>query len=125
VGFLHDRNASTVAALNIALQFNIYCLCSLSVSFWRVHYVGAMNKKRPHAIKGTKNHAKRSFSTEIFADATISVVQYLARLRYVGANLSEVYDQVEHALQKPRGLPSAQMTHVLGYLFHDLESLGR
>jgi hypothetical protein len=29
------------------------------------------------------NHAKKSFSTEILAGATISVVQYLAPLRYV------------------------------------------
>jgi hypothetical protein len=39
--------------------------------------MGGMN----HAIKGTMNHAKTSFSTEIFAGAIISVVQYLALLR--------------------------------------------
>jgi hypothetical protein len=32
------------------------------------------------------NHAKTSFSTEIFAGAIISVVQYLAPLRYEGLN---------------------------------------
>jgi hypothetical protein len=41
-----------------------------------------MNKKRPTAVKGTMNHAKTSFSTEIFAGATIHVVRYLAPLRY-------------------------------------------
>jgi hypothetical protein len=34
-------------------------------------------------MKGTMNHAKASFSTEIFAVAIISGVQYLAPLRYV------------------------------------------
>jgi hypothetical protein len=34
------------------------------------------------AINGTMNHAKASFSTEIFAGATFSVDQYLAPLRY-------------------------------------------
>jgi hypothetical protein len=33
-------------------------------------------------MKGTMNRAKTSFSTEICAGATISVVQYLALLRY-------------------------------------------
>jgi hypothetical protein len=39
--------------------------------------------ERPTAIKGTMNHAKTSFSTEICAGAIMSVVQYLAPLRYV------------------------------------------
>jgi hypothetical protein len=43
--------------------------------------MGVMNLKRPTAIKGTMNHAKTSFSTEMFTGATISVVQYLAPLR--------------------------------------------
>jgi hypothetical protein len=41
--------------------------------------MGGMNC--PTAIKGTLNHAKTSFSTEIFAGAIISVVQYLVPLR--------------------------------------------
>jgi hypothetical protein len=45
--------------------------------------MGGMNKKRPTAIEGTMNHAKTSFSTEIFGGAIISVVQYLAPLRYI------------------------------------------
>jgi hypothetical protein len=45
--------------------------------------LGAMNWKRPNATKGTLNHKETSFSTEIFADAVISMVQYLAPLRYV------------------------------------------
>jgi hypothetical protein len=40
-----------------------------------------MNEKCPIAIKGTLNHAKTSFSTEIFAGAIISVVRYVAPLR--------------------------------------------
>jgi hypothetical protein len=44
--------------------------------------MGVMNWKRPTATKGTMKHGKTSFSTEIFAGATISVVQYLAPLRY-------------------------------------------
>jgi hypothetical protein len=44
--------------------------------------MGGMNQKRPTVIKGTMNHAKTSFSTKIFAGAIISVVQYLAPLRY-------------------------------------------
>jgi hypothetical protein len=44
--------------------------------------MGVMNWKRPTAINGAMNHAKTSFSTEIFAGATISVVQYLATLQY-------------------------------------------
>jgi hypothetical protein len=44
--------------------------------------MGGMNSKRPTAIQGTMNHAKTSFSTEIFDGAIISVVQYLAPLRY-------------------------------------------
>jgi hypothetical protein len=47
--------------------------------------MGRMNLKRPTAIKGTMNHAKTSFSTEICAGAINSVVQYLAPLRYSGA----------------------------------------
>jgi hypothetical protein len=43
--------------------------------------MGGMNKKRPIAIQGTMHHAKTSFSTEICADAMISMVQYLAPLR--------------------------------------------
>jgi hypothetical protein len=38
--------------------------------------------KRPAAVRGTMNHAKTSFSKEIFAGAIISVVQYVAPLRY-------------------------------------------
>jgi hypothetical protein len=41
-----------------------------------------LNWKRPTAIKGTMNHAKTSYSTEIFAGEIISVAQYLAPLRY-------------------------------------------
>jgi hypothetical protein len=44
--------------------------------------MGGMNLKRLTAIKGTLNHAKTSFSTEIFAGAIIGVVQYFAPLRY-------------------------------------------
>jgi hypothetical protein len=44
--------------------------------------MGGMNWKRPTAIKGTINHANTSFSAEICAGATISVVQYLTLLRY-------------------------------------------
>jgi hypothetical protein len=41
--------------------------------------MGAMNLKGPTASKGTMNHAKNSFSTEIFAGAVVmSVAQYLA-----------------------------------------------
>jgi hypothetical protein len=43
--------------------------------------MGVMNYKRPTAIEGTMNHAKTSFSTEIFAGAIISVVRYLVPLR--------------------------------------------
>jgi hypothetical protein len=45
-------------------------------------YMGGMNWKRPTAIKGTMNHAKTSFSTEICAGALNSVVQYLVPLQY-------------------------------------------
>jgi hypothetical protein len=45
--------------------------------------MGGMNWKRPTEIKGTMNHAKTSFSSEICAGATISAVQSLAPLRYV------------------------------------------
>jgi hypothetical protein len=38
--------------------------------------MGGMNYKLPTAMKGTMNHAKISFSTEICACAIISVVQY-------------------------------------------------
>jgi hypothetical protein len=41
-----------------------------------------LNWKRPTAIKGTMNHARTSFSTEIFAGAKASMVQYLLLLRY-------------------------------------------
>jgi hypothetical protein len=57
----------TVAALNIEPWCNIHCLFSLSLRFWRVLYMVGMNKKRPTAVIGTLNHAKISFSTEIFA----------------------------------------------------------
>jgi hypothetical protein len=40
--------------------------------------MGVMNQKPPTAM----NHAKTSFNTEIFAGAVVSVVQYLAPLRY-------------------------------------------
>jgi hypothetical protein len=73
----------TVAALNIEPWCNIYCLFSLSLRFWRVQYMGGMNWKRPTAITGSVNHAKTSFSTEIFAGAIISMVQYLAPLRFI------------------------------------------
>jgi hypothetical protein len=43
--------------------------------------MGGMNWKCPSTIKGTMNHAKTSFSTEICPGAIISVVQYLAPLR--------------------------------------------
>jgi hypothetical protein len=43
--------------------------------------MGEMNWKRPTAFKGAMNHAKTSFSTEIFAGAIISVVQCLAPLQ--------------------------------------------
>jgi hypothetical protein len=43
--------------------------------------MGGLNLKRQTAIKGTMNHAKTSVSTEIFAGAIISVVQYMAPLR--------------------------------------------
>jgi hypothetical protein len=75
-------DAGTVVALNIELQCNIYCLFSLSLRFRGVQYMGVMSQKRPTAIKGTMKHAKTSFSAEIFAGAIISVVQYLAPLRY-------------------------------------------
>jgi hypothetical protein len=45
--------------------------------------MGGMNWKRPTAFIGTMNHAKTPFSTEICAGAIISVVQYLAPLRYL------------------------------------------
>jgi hypothetical protein len=44
--------------------------------------MGGMNYKHPSAIKGTMNHVKTSYSAEIFAGAKLSVVQYLAPLRY-------------------------------------------
>jgi hypothetical protein len=50
--------------------------------FWKVQYMGAMNWKPPTAIEGTMNRAKTSFSTEIFADAIISGVQYIEQLAY-------------------------------------------
>jgi hypothetical protein len=45
--------------------------------------MGGMNWKRPTVMKGTMDHAKMSFSTEIFAGAIISMVRYLAPLRHV------------------------------------------
>jgi molecular chaperone DnaK (HSP70) len=45
--------------------------------------MGVMNSNSPTATKGTMNHAKRSFSTEIFAGAIFSVVQCLAPLQYL------------------------------------------
>jgi hypothetical protein len=45
--------------------------------------MGGMNSKRPSAVKGTMHHASTSFSTKILAGAIISVVQYLAPLRYM------------------------------------------
>jgi hypothetical protein len=44
--------------------------------------MGVMNKKCPTAIKGRMNHAKTSFRAKISAGAIISMVQYLAPLRY-------------------------------------------
>jgi hypothetical protein len=41
-----------------------------------------MNYKHPTAMKGTSNHAKTSFSTEMFAGAIISMVKYFAPLQY-------------------------------------------
>jgi hypothetical protein len=64
----------TIVVLHIK-YCNNYCLFSLSWRFWKVQYIGRMNLKRPTANKGTLNHAKTSFSTEIFAGAIISVVQ--------------------------------------------------
>jgi hypothetical protein len=45
--------------------------------------MGVMNSNGPTAAKGTMNHAKKSFSTQIFAGAIFSVVQWLAQLRYL------------------------------------------
>jgi hypothetical protein len=56
--------------------------------------MGGMNKKCPTAIKGTMNHAKTSFSTEICAGAIISVVQILAPLRYV--HVCEIHKKHAH-----------------------------
>jgi hypothetical protein len=44
--------------------------------------MGAMNGKRPTAIKSTMKHVKTTFSTDTFAGAIISLVQYLVPLRY-------------------------------------------
>jgi multisubunit Na+/H+ antiporter MnhE subunit len=44
--------------------------------------MGLLNQKLPTAIKGIMNHAKTSFSKEIFAGAINSAVQYLELLRY-------------------------------------------
>jgi hypothetical protein len=44
--------------------------------------MGGMNWNRPTTVKGTINHSKTSFSTEIFAGATIRGVRYLPPLRY-------------------------------------------
>jgi hypothetical protein len=43
--------------------------------------MGVMKTKCPTAMKGTENHAKTSFSTEVCAGAIVCVVQYLALLR--------------------------------------------
>jgi hypothetical protein len=43
--------------------------------------MGGINQKRPTAIECTMNHAKTSFSREIFAGAITSVVKFLAPLR--------------------------------------------
>jgi hypothetical protein len=53
--------------------------------------MGGMNWKCSTAIKGTVNHAKTSFSTEIFAGAIISVIQYLAPLRYCSDHKRSLY----------------------------------
>jgi hypothetical protein len=47
-----------IAALHIELQFNVYCLFSLSLRSWRVQDMGLMNYNYPTAIKGTMNLAK-------------------------------------------------------------------
>jgi hypothetical protein len=44
--------------------------------------MGETTEIRPTEIKGTRNHVNASFSTEMFAGAMISVVHYLAPLRY-------------------------------------------
>jgi hypothetical protein len=64
----------TVAALNIELQCNSFCLFAVSLRFWRVQYTGVMNYDIPTAIKGTMNLAKASFSRDIFAGTIIRVV---------------------------------------------------
>jgi hypothetical protein len=46
--------------------------------------MGAMTWKPPTTIEGTMNRAKTSFSTEIFAGAIISRVQYIEPLAYNG-----------------------------------------
>jgi hypothetical protein len=74
---------SGMKAANIEPWCNIYCLFSLSLRFWRFQYRGGMNQKRPTAIQGTMNCAETSFGTEICAGAIISLVQYLAPLRYM------------------------------------------
>jgi hypothetical protein len=48
--------------------------------------MGVMTWKSPTAIEGTMDHAKTSFSTGICAGAIISVVQYLAPLRYIACS---------------------------------------
>jgi hypothetical protein len=53
--------------------------------------MGVMNWKRPTAMKGTMNRAKTSFSTEIFAGAIISVVQYLATVHVLECPLRLQY----------------------------------
>jgi hypothetical protein len=49
-------------------------------------------------MKGTMNHARASFSTEMFAGAMISVVQYVAPLLYalgvLGATCPKRLDSV-------------------------------
>jgi hypothetical protein len=44
--------------------------------------MGVTSWSRATAITGTMNHAKTSFSTDILAGAAISVVYFLAPLRY-------------------------------------------
>jgi hypothetical protein len=72
--------------------------------------MGGMNQKRPTAIKGTMNHADASFSTEICAGAIISVVQYLAPLRFSlwetlsGRCRSSIYRHIRSWARKTPGI---------------------
>jgi hypothetical protein len=61
--------------------------------------MGGVNKKRPTAMKGTINHAKESFSREIFAGAIISVVQCLAPLRYITHSTCRIFQPQSPHLQ--------------------------